>query len=748
MLESKLSTKASQNHRQSSVLSLKNKRFILSIALGGLSLLVIASGQFKFFLNKSDRLDQQPRKSSALMPLLSKSPQSRASMLSEIAKHPKLSRDHAVPRLRRDRYRASYLLAVDLLAQKRGAAALEYLVGLEQEYPVLAPQILLKTAQAYQQIQQESKFQKTLNYLIQTYPNSPVVVDAWGLLNPNYSSYQDKLIKQFPDHPLTRKLAWKQLKQNPQKFKWLLVLAKYGRGEHLVAIRDRLVLEYPAKLTPEDWEAIADGYWRDGENRKAADAYTLATATPRNLYRAARGFHLNGNMAEAKRAYQRLLREYHDAREAGETLLYLASISGGDEAIVYLERAIAKFPASAPQALLSKAIVHNTFGKTAAAEAAKQELLNKYSHTATAAAYRWKMAQQQAAQGNKQEAWHWMQPVIKSELNLDFAPQALYWTGKWAKELGRVKEARTTWERAIALYPQSYWAWRAAVQLGWDVGDFATVRQQKPNLDFTEIYSPLPIGSEALQELYFLRQYRDAWTLLQGEIEQSQQLTVQEQFTEGLLLLKLGYYSQGMQTIWELATREAPQDIQQWESLRKTPAYWYGLFPFPYREDILKYAAQQEVNPLLVIAVMRKESTFDPEIDSRVGAVGLMQIVPPTADWVAQQINFPNYTLTKPEDNIKIGTWYLAHNHHRYDNNSLLAIASYNAGTGNVNQWLNRYNVQDSDRFVAQIPFPETQDYVEGVFGNYWNYLRLYNPQLRQKINSYQSSLNIKPLKE
>jgi soluble lytic murein transglycosylase len=731
MLESKLSAKTSRDRRQSLMLFLKNKKSLGSIALGGLSLSLVFGGQLLFF-HHDGGVELESRKSSALIPLLSQSPQSRAAMLTEIAEQTKSG----------DRYRASYLLAIDLLAQQRGAAALEYLVGLEREYPLLAPQILLKTAEAYRQIHQEAKFRQTLRDLILTYPNSPVVVDAWGLLDPDYSDYRDKLIQQFPSHPRTSAIAWQQLEKNPQAFTWLSILAKNSRSKHLVSIRDRLVLQYPARLTPEDWEAIADGYWRDGENRKAADAYTLATPTPRNLYRAARGFHLNGNTAEAKRAYQRLLEEYHDAREAGSALLYLASISGGDEAIVYLEQAIAMFPEFAPQALLSKAVVHDAFGKIAAAEAAKQELLNKYSHTATAAAYRWQMARQQAALGNKQQAWQWMQPVVTSELNLDFGSEAFYWAGKWAKELGKVEEARTTWLKAIALYPQSYWAWRAALLLGWDVGDFATVRQKQPNLDLTTAYSPLPMGSEALQELYFLQQYRDARTLLLGEIERSQQPTVKEQFTEGLLSVKLGNYSQGVGEIWELATRDEPQDIQQWESLRKTPAYWYGLFPFAYEKDIFQYAAREKINPLLVISVMRKESTFDPEIDSRVGAVGLMQIVPPTADWVAQQIDLPNYVLTEPKDNIKIGTWYLAHNHHRYDNNSLLAIASYNAGTGNVNQWLNLYNVRDSDRFVAQIPFPETQDYVEGVFGNYWNYLRLYNPQLRQKIARYQSSIS------
>ena len=135
---------------------------------------------------------------------------------------------------------------------------------------------------------------------------------------------------------------------------------------------------------------------------------------------------------------------------------------------------------------------------------------------------------------------------------------------------------------------------------------------------------------------------------------------------------------------------------------------------------------------------MRKESSFAPEIKSWAGAVGLMQILPDTAKWVAGQTNnLADFVLTNPEDNIQIGTWYLAHNHQRYENNSLLAIASYNAGTGNVSQWTKKYSLQDPDLFIEQIPFPETKDYVEGVFSNYWNYLRLYNPEVRDKIADY-----------
>ena len=695
------------------------------------------------FNNRPTKFSSQSRTTSTLVNLRSLDPAARQSQLQSLVEQQERGLS---PQMVRDRHRAQYLLATDLIQQGKGKQALTYLTGLGKDYPLLRPQILFKTAQAHQLNQRPQTAQKTLQYLITTYPQHPLAANALALLAENKPLPSGRLIEQFPYHPLTQNMARQSLRSNRDQHRLLLLLAIYSREPNLNSIRDRLVLEYPAKLTADDWEAIADGYWREGEHRKAADAYIYARPIPRNLYRAARGFHRNGNLDTARRAYHRLLREYHDSREAGQALIYLASISSGDEAVVYLEKAIAKFPAVAPEAYRSKAIVHERFSKHEAAHDSRQNLLNQYSNSAAAAEYRWKKAQTLAAQGKQKEAWELMQPVVKLERELQFGAKALYTTAQWAIALNQQNAAKNTFEKIIRLYPQSYWAWRSAVNLGWDVGDFDQLRPLSPTLDLSKIYRPLPVGSAALQELYLLGQYHDAWLLLQSQIERPQQTSVNEQFVEGVLRLELGQYSQGMQQIWDLTKRETPQELQQWRTLRQTKTYWHSLFPFPYETQILQNAQREKINPLLAISVMRKESTFNPTIDSVVGAVGLMQIVPPTAKWAAAKIGMAEYSLTNPDDNIKIGTWYLNHNHHRYKDDSLLAVASYNAGTGNVNAWLQRYDIGDRDRFVAQIPFPETKDYVEGVFGNYWNYLRLYNPEIRQRVaNLRQGTKQVDP---
>jgi soluble lytic murein transglycosylase len=188
-----------------------------------------------------------------------------------------------------------------------------------------------------------------------------------------------------------------------------------------------------------------------------------------------------------------------------------------------------------------------------------------------------------------------------------------------------------------------------------------------------------------------------------------------------------------------LEDRDTPQDKADYEALKKQLLYWQARYPFPYLKEIEHWSKERQINPLLVTAVIRQESRFEPNVKSAAGAVGLMQVLPSTAKWIAPQfkLDSKNINLENPNDNIMFGTAYLAQTHQQYNNNSLLAIASYNAGPGNVSKWLSVLPKDDPDDFVEAIPFDETKNYVRQVFGNYWNYLRLYNPEVSQLVGKY-----------
>jgi soluble lytic murein transglycosylase len=151
---------------------------------------------------------------------------------------------------------------------------------------------------------------------------------------------------------------------------------------------------------------------------------------------------------------------------------------------------------------------------------------------------------------------------------------------------------------------------------------------------------------------------------------------------------------------------------------------------------ITTWSEERQLNPLLVASLIRQESRFQHKIRSGVGAAGLMQVMPATAEWIKARAGLETYDLNNPEDNIRLGTWYLDYTHREYDNHSLFAVASYNAGPGAVASWINRGGFVDADDFAEKIPYPETKGYVRAVFGGYWNYLRLYDPAIAEQVET------------
>lgn len=158
---------------------------------------------------------------------------------------------------------------------------------------------------------------------------------------------------------------------------------------------------------------------------------------------------------------------------------------------------------------------------------------------------------------------------------------------------------------------------------------------------------------------------------------------------------------------------------------------WFNrmLYPIDYRENIFKYANEYNIDPYLIAAIIKTESNFKPQAESSQGAVGMMQIMPETGAWVSSQINISNYSenkLNDPDTNIKIGTWYISSLKKEFNNDMILALASYNGGRGNVKEWLDKKQWTGEHATIEQIPFPETRKYVEKVLENYKKYRWIY----------------------
>jgi soluble lytic murein transglycosylase len=130
------------------------------------------------------------------------------------------------------------------------------------------------------------------------------------------------------------------------------------------------------------------------------------------------------------------------------------------------------------------------------------------------------------------------------------------------------------------------------------------------------------------------------------------------------------------------------------------------------------HAAAKQLDPSIIYGVMRRESLFDPKARSRVGALGLMQLMPATARSVAKGLGLKKprqADILKVENNINFGTQYFRTVLNRFDNNVSLAAAAYNAGPSRVKRWLPSAKTMPADLWVEIVPFKETRNYVQAV---------------------------------
>jgi soluble lytic murein transglycosylase len=181
--------------------------------------------------------------------------------------------------------------------------------------------------------------------------------------------------------------------------------------------------------------------------------------------------------------------------------------------------------------------------------------------------------------------------------------------------------------------------------------------------------------------------------------------------------------------------------------LTKAKDLWQWNFPQAFREDVTASANRAGVSPELVWSIMRAESTYFPEATSPVGARGLMQIMPYTAEQIAKLLGDGSYNrnnLSEPALNIRYGASYLARLQKKFKDQIPLVAAAYNAGPHRVFAWLNNFGNLDTDEFIEHIPFVETRNYVKKVLRHYIVYRTLYKNDWKSEVLALTSPIPVR----
>jgi soluble lytic murein transglycosylase len=184
----------------------------------------------------------------------------------------------------------------------------------------------------------------------------------------------------------------------------------------------------------------------------------------------------------------------------------------------------------------------------------------------------------------------------------------------------------------------------------------------------------------------------------------------------GMLSRAKRRYRVGSAAVSYATLMRAPAPSERWA--------WDCVYPRPYAEPVRALEEQYGLPKGILYALMRQESAFDPAVKSPADAVGLMQLIPPTATRVAAELSMPYdpAALTSPEVSLKLGAYYFAKLLKMFQGSVTLAAAAYNAGPIAVSHWLETGADNDADVWVARIPYDETRNYVARVAGNLSRY--------------------------
>jgi soluble lytic murein transglycosylase len=160
------------------------------------------------------------------------------------------------------------------------------------------------------------------------------------------------------------------------------------------------------------------------------------------------------------------------------------------------------------------------------------------------------------------------------------------------------------------------------------------------------------------------------------------------------------------------------------------------LYPAPYADALIKYAPAQNIDPRFLLSIMRQESRFRADVKSNAAARGLMQFISTTASRIAAELgrdSFRQDDLYDPSTSILFGSHYTGNLFKLFPNQPAAVAASYNGGEDNMKRWLARSKADIPDRYIPEIAFSQSKDYVYRVMANYRMYQMLYDENLKRR---------------
>jgi soluble lytic murein transglycosylase len=322
---------------------------------------------------------------------------------------------------------------------------------------------------------------------------------------------------------------------------------------------------------------------------------------------------------------------------------------------------------------------------------------------------------------------------------------AYLWVGRLAQQRGDQQTANDALQLAVNAAPDSYFSARAqdillgrdsfarAINLNFQFDEAAQLADAenwlRQRLSITQEGALWPL-SPTLQadprlirgnELWAVGAYDEAEVEFNDAVE-ANKADALASFQLAVFLRGLGVYQPSIQAAANLITAAGVSTLD-------APPYIARMrYPAYYRDLVVESANRHDIDPLLLLSLIRHESLFDTNATAGAGEKGLTQVIPATGEYIAQQLSWPDYQhadLFRPYAGVEFGAFFLGEQVARFDGNIQAALAGYNAGPGRAIQWLELAG-SDPDQFMTAITIDSTRTYVQRIYGYYSIYRTLY----------------------
>jgi len=610
------------------------------------------------------------------------------------------------------------LYYLGMIAFKEGdwESSRQFLLQLTQRYPqsIWQPRVSLQLAKLDQAENQIIQANEILRQLLSDSSLSRDIADeASYLLAQNFEA-QGELQRAYN--------GYQELRGKSPTSRWAALARKD---------QSRLREKYPEQFALGTVVALTDEADRLARERQLNDADALYKQILESATQPGQRLRILTKLASVRSRNQaipvleQIARDFPASSEAPKALYQIGQTLWNRHenalAFEYFKQLLQRYPKSAyaDRANFAAGDIHEYFGRKSEAIQLYTKVQKQFPNSGVRDDAVWRLAWLHYRNGDWQTALTTFKALASQSRSSALGTAAIYWQARCAEKLADTESAKEIYRRIFYGSEESYYqtlSQRALERLGSPVQEAKLSKPDAGAEADPAVSVEVDFHLSRARELTAIGFHRFAV----AELDQVNRSVSPKNRLQGLLMREY-FANQAYGRSLNLASQ---LPLSQGERN-------YYRYPLAYWELVQQKAQERELDPHLILALIRQESLFDARARSPATALGLMQLIPPTAARVAKQLGRPPPTQEKlfdPEVNVDLGTQYLKDLLQRYSNNWFKAIAAYNAGEAAVDRWEREIATDDIEEFVERIPYIETRGYVKLVVRNHRIYKRLYAP--------------------